>query len=85
MNRDPEKPSGRPAQPQRVTVEFTVSVLCQVDLGTGRVERVRILDEEISEPGPVYAPDGSPAPGPAARQARELSLSRPWPSWEFGG
>lgn len=68
---------------RRVTVEYSVPVLCQVDLATGEVERVKVLDEEVSSPGAVYTSDGH-APEAVSQRAREIASEQPWPAWEFG-
>lgn len=79
-----DKPSSRAQNPRRVTVEYTVPVFCQLDLESGRVERVRVLDEELSEAGPVFDRDGHKVTAGEAEQARVLADQAEWPAWEFG-
>lgn len=67
-----------------LTIEYTVPVLCQVNPRTGRVERVKVLDEEISEPETVYECDGSEASKKLSAFAKEIAAVQPWPAWEFG-
>jgi len=59
-------------------------VLCDVNLSTGKVEKVIVLDEEVSLPGKVTNRDGSPAPPGLHERAKEITTDQPWPAWEFG-
>ena len=55
---------------------YTVPVVAMVDVETGEVTRVIVVDEEIR-------PD-SDLSDPAIAEASRIADEADWPSWEFG-
>ena len=59
-----------------VTLTYTVPVVAMVDVDTGEVTRVIVVDEEIRSDMDL----SEPSIAAASRIADEVD----WPSWEFG-
>lgn len=69
-----------------VQVRFTVPVSCFVNLETGRVDRVVVVDEAIKPDGSriAYSWNGFPVQGRRAKRAWETVEGADWPEWQFG-
>jgi hypothetical protein len=75
----------------RVNVMYLVPVVVTVDLETKRVQRVRVLDEDVrrSDEETGYLEDETrPASlsmsHPLFRRAVTIAETKEWPGWEFG-
>jgi hypothetical protein len=75
----------------RVNVMYLVPVVVTVDMGTKRVHRVRVLDEDVrrSDQETGYLDDEAGAArlsrsNPLFRRAVTIAETEEWPGWEFG-
>lgn len=71
----------------RVQVAYTVPVEVIVDLREERVDRVVVIDEEISldyQEGARQESILQPIPSAVAKQATEIAEADDWPVWEHG-
>lgn len=64
-----------------VFVRYSVPVVAEIDLASGRVVRVQVDDERVSGPSEVFSvgePDLEAAEG---RRAAEVAEHEAWPQW----
>lgn len=64
-----------------IDITYRVPVSVIVDIETGEVTRVRVMDESIEE-WATYA--ASPGERDAMTRAYEIAAEADWPAWEIG-
>ncbi len=65
-------------------VQYLVPVLAEVDLVAGRVVRVQVDDEAVSNPEQVFVVDGTDLTDAEQEAAVSVADDSFWPAWEFG-
>jgi hypothetical protein len=75
----------------RVNVMYLVPVVVTVNLETNRVQRVRVVDEDVrrSDEETGYLDDATRPAGlsvshPLFRRAVTIAETKEWPGWELG-
>lgn len=65
-------------------VHYRVPLIAEVEMGTGEVVSVHLVDERIEGPLTVTDSEGEEAKPKKRRRAIEIAETQPWPGWTAG-